>query len=167
MAGVLEDAPPSVPDTLDLNHTRDPHGRDVLMLAAYHRCMGSLAWALGRGLDVTNVSDRGYTALHFAAASATGVAAAKQDDPSCVRALVGAGADVNAASKDGATPLHRAATYGLTAVAGALAKAAGVDLGAVNAGVRGDSEWVGWACGGLRVGRVGVCCACLCVRVYV
>ena len=72
MAGVLEDAPPFVPDTLDLNHTRDPHGRDVLMLAAYHRCMGSLAWALGRGLDVTNVSDRGYTALHFAAASATG-----------------------------------------------------------------------------------------------
>ena len=50
--------------------------------------------------------------------------------------------------------LHRAATYGLTAVAGALAKAAGVDLGAVNAGVY----------GGLGVGRLGVCCVCLCMR---
>ena len=132
LASLLRDAPESPPG-VDVLLARDAHGRDACMLAAYHRKPAALAWCLARGVPVTNRSARGYTALHFAAAVATGVPASDADSPVCAALLVAAGADVHAVCRDGNTALHRACQYGLAAVAAALV-GAGADTTAVNAG---------------------------------
>ena len=56
------------------------------------------------GANVNQMNEKGFTPLHFAAASTHGAL--------CLELLVCNGADVNMKSKDGKTPLHMTAIHG-------------------------------------------------------
>lgn len=54
----------------------------------------------------------GYTALHYAARGGSGTTAARNGHLTACERLLNAGADVNACTRSGATPLIRAAMMG-------------------------------------------------------
>ena len=69
-------------------------------------------------VDLSGTDEAGNTPLHVAAA---------EDHPDIVRALIAAGANVNALDAGGRTPLHRANTRGRPALVDQLIEA-GVDV---------------------------------------
>ena len=97
---------------------RAADGSTVLHLAAsglaWRDRNGAIAAVLAAGIDPNLANDRGFTPLHYAAAT---------DCADCVAALLKAGADVSARRFDGRTPLHHASEAALT-----LLLAAGADL---------------------------------------
>jgi ankyrin repeat protein len=79
------------------------NGRTALMEAARMGHATSTGLLLERGADVTVRDGRGYTALHHAV---------DRWSPDLVKALLAAGAEVDAADDYGVTPLMRAAYWG-------------------------------------------------------
>ena len=77
----------------------DAAGSTVLMHAAYAGTVEMMATLIDAGADVNAANDRRATALHW------GIT-----DPAKVRLLLLKGANVNAKTVDGRTPLHLAAT---------------------------------------------------------
>lgn len=80
-------------------------GFQPLQLAAFFGRREAAELLLARGGDVKTAAQNAFkvTALHAALAGSA---------PELARALVGAGADVNAVQQDGVTPLHEAAANG-------------------------------------------------------
>jgi ankyrin repeat protein/mono/diheme cytochrome c family protein len=77
----------------------DAAGSTALMHAAYAGTVEMMATLIDAGADVNAANDRRATALHWAIT-----------DPAKVRLLLLKGANVNAKTVDGRTPLHLAAT---------------------------------------------------------
>lgn len=99
-----------------------PDGFHPLGLAAFFKREDAARALLELGADVTPASrDGGFSALHSAVADDEGPAAKE-----IVRMLLAAGADPNARSASGGTPLHTAAFTGNTAILQMLL-AAGAD----------------------------------------
>ncbi len=78
---------------------------------------------LDHGAVVGRTNERGWTALHFGVGATT----------AAIRMLIRAGADVNARSLHGDTPLHQAVERGAVEVTELLVRA-GASLTAVNIG---------------------------------
>lgn len=97
---------------------RKADGSTVLHLAAsglaWRNRAGAIATVLAAGVDPNASNDRGFTALHYAAAT---------DCADCVAALLEAGADASARRVGGRTPLHHSSASAL-----GLLLAAGADL---------------------------------------
>lgn len=104
---------------LDLN-ARNQAGETVLMLAALRGRLDWLKLLLGRG---AKVNQTGWTALHYAASF--------PDDSDCLEWLLKQGAEPNARSPNGSTPLMMAARYGSERAVDALL-AAGADKSLMN-----------------------------------
>ena len=84
-------------------------GYTALMGAARGESLDVIRLLLSRGGQAGLADKRGYTALHWAAAQSAGDSARQVE---CVRALIDAGADPNAQSEEGGTPLMNAAWFG-------------------------------------------------------
>jgi len=93
-----------------------PDGFSPLGLAAFFKRRELVRYLLARGADVAPASRQGgFTALHSAVATDTGAC-----DGEIVLMLLERGADPNARSQSGGTPLHTAAFTGDREVAGRL-----------------------------------------------
>jgi ankyrin repeat protein len=97
----------------------DAAGSTVLMHAAYAGTLEMMAAVLDAGADVNAANDRRATALHWAVT-----------DPAKVRLLLLKGANVNARTVDGRTPLHLAAALPAGTPVVEMLMEAGADLGA-------------------------------------
>lgn len=84
-------------------------GYTALMGAARGARLDMIRFLLSHGAQAARADKRGFTALHWAVAQPA-------HDPSsqvaCLRALLEAGADLNAQNEDGITPLMNAAWFG-------------------------------------------------------
>ena len=116
-------------DTSDAAAAVEP---TVLMLACFKRATAIVQWLLASGAagDVNARDDDAWTALHYAVDfdDDTARAVLRRDDPACVFALVDAGADVNARSRQGTTALQWAVCSNLPAVVDALLACDGTDV---------------------------------------
>lgn len=88
-------------------HKTNRFGETALMLAAWKNRGEAVQWLLERGAQ-PNRAARAWTALHYAAFAGHG---------ELVERLVAAGADVNARSTNGSTPIMMAAREGHAAIA--------------------------------------------------
>jgi hypothetical protein len=96
-------------------------GYTALMAAAFSQSHPVIALLLARGADVKARADDGKTALHYAVR--TPRLPKPEVQAECLRALIAAGADVNAIDAGGATPLSEAAWWGGVAGARELIRA--------------------------------------------
>jgi ankyrin repeat protein len=107
-----------------LSNEVSPDGYSPLGLAAFFKRRVVVAYLLERSADPKAASrDQGFTPLHSAVASDAGAS-----DAEIVRMLLEAGADPNARSRQGTTPVHTAAFTGDRAVLDLLL-AHGADTG--------------------------------------
>lgn len=104
---------------LDVN-ARNQAGESALMLAALRGQLHWLKLLLGRGAAVNQT---GWSALHYAASFS--------EDSACVEWLLKKGAEANARSPNGTTPLMMAARYGSEGAVDALL-GAGADKSLAN-----------------------------------
>ena len=84
-------------------------GYTALMAAARSASLEVIRLILSRGGQAALVDRRGYTALHWAVAQTP---YNPSSQVACVRALIDAGADLNAANEEGITSLMNAAWFG-------------------------------------------------------
>ncbi len=84
-------------------------GYTMLMAAARGASQLVIRTLLSKGASATIADTRGFTAMHWAVAQSTTESGRQV---ACVRALLDAGADPNARSLDGGTPLMNAAWFG-------------------------------------------------------
>lgn len=84
----------------------DSQGTAIVMAAAFGK-MEVVRWLIDRGVDVTIPNNQGTTALHFASRSGSSSGSCENID--IVSSLINAGADVNAKTDTGETPLCQAA----------------------------------------------------------
>ena len=112
-------------------HSVTSDGCSAVMLAALYRREAAVRWCLHwRVRGCVDAPDYcGSTAVHYSASMAP---VSNYDDPTCLRLLVGAGADVNVRDVDGATPLHLAARCGSAAIVQFLATLTACDMTIVN-----------------------------------
>jgi len=96
---------------LDVN-AANAAGETPLMMAALR---GQLDWAKKLLVRGAQINREGWTPLHYAASAA--------DGQSCVELLIKEGAELNARSPNGSTPLMLAARYGMESAVDALLKA--------------------------------------------
>jgi hypothetical protein len=92
-----------------LPNTGNEAGYTCLMGAARGGCLEAIRFLLSNGAKVTQSDNRGYTALHWAVAQPDGM---PERQIASIRALLGAGADLNAKGLEGGTPLMEAAWFG-------------------------------------------------------
>uniref|UniRef100_A0AAQ4QD78 Ankyrin repeat domain 44 n=1 Tax=Gasterosteus aculeatus aculeatus TaxID=481459 RepID=A0AAQ4QD78_GASAC len=79
-------------------------GNTALHVACYNGQDAVVSELIDYGANVGQANNKGFTPLHFAAASTHGAL--------CLEFLVNNGADVNAQSRDGKSPLHMTAVHG-------------------------------------------------------
>ena len=114
---------------------KDQIGRTPLLWAATHWNYDFARTLLEKGARITAVNHRGRTVLHLTVDSSNGRKTSGQKvvppmpREQMLRLLLQNGADANAASDGGWTPLHNAAQKGLTAIVEILLKA-GADINA-------------------------------------
>jgi ankyrin repeat protein len=84
-------------------------GYTLLMGAARGESLEVIQFLLSHGAQATHPDKRGYTALHWVVAQPVSNASRQI---ACLRALINAGANPNAANEEGITPLMNAARFG-------------------------------------------------------
>jgi ankyrin repeat protein len=90
-------------------NTGNEVGCTALMTAARGGSLDVIRFLLSHGADPTQADTRGYTALHCVVAQPT---QSRPSEAACVQVLIKGGANPNARSLDGGTPLMYAAWFG-------------------------------------------------------